>query len=754
MENLIMNLLKNKKLTIEEISNELNIDIDTLTIYIKRLLDEEKILFDGEKIKLNKIKRKSPKLLPILDKSYILDKLIISCRNIHELTKLCNSNKKELEPILNELIEENKIVKYDDYYFYIIELTINILESKTILGRGIGTYKILNSRDVYDNDIALCLIIHENEEALFYKLVKRGHDYAIGEIVKKIKKDKVKYYLKSTMKGFKPLIKIEESDLLNALEGEIVKGDLNYTNNGIFAKVTKVIGHKDDPSIEITKIALEFGFELDFSEEANKELEEIENEVKKEDLEGRIDYTNLNVITIDGSDSKDFDDAVYLEKTNDSYKLYVFIADVSHYVKYNSALDKEALKRGTSCYLADRVIPMLPHKLSNGICSLNPNELRLVLACQMEYNLSGKLLNYDINEGYIISHHRMTYEDVNKIFDNDKELIDKYNDIYDMLLNMREFSKIIRNIRNKKGALEFDTIEYSFKLNEDGSPKEIIKRERFDSEMLIEDFMLEANQTVAYHMNLLNLPIIYRVHENPDQDKLKNTLDEIRTLGVKFKKSQNEIHPHELQQILNSLDDNPNKYIINNILLRSMMKAKYSNLCLGHYGLAMKYYCHFTSPIRRYPDLMTHRMIKLLLLHPTNRFNDDLKYFNSILEEIALKNSVSERKSIDLERECNDMLYAWYMEKNIGKTYQGIISSITNFGIFVDLGLGCEGLFLYRMSMYHYDYSEKTKTCFNGLKTFKMGDKIKVSILESNRENREILLLPEGDTLYENNRDK
>ena len=745
MENLILGLLKKNKMTLEELALELGINIDDLNSYIKKLLDEEKIKFDGEKLSINKIKK--PKFEPILDKEYILD-ILNERKNLNEIAKLCHATKNEIEPILNKMIEENSIYKLYGYYCKIIELTLSITESGAVLGKGLLTYKVDGSYDVYDGDICECLLI-DNNSVVFHKLIKRGHDYCVGELISKNKHNITKYYIKSSIKRFNPLIRINEDELNGAIEGEILYCDIEYKKDGIWAKNVKIVGHKDDPGIEISKIALEFGFNLDFNDEVRDELEKIDNKVNEDEIKDRKDFRNLNIITIDGTDSKDFDDAVYLEKLdNGNYKLGVFIADVSHYVKYDSALDKEALKRGTSVYLADRVIPMLPHKLSNGICSLNPNEDRLVLACIIEYTENGRLLNYDIVEGVINSHHRMTYDDVNKIFDNDTDLINKYSDIYDMLILMRDFSKKIRKIREKKGALEFDTIEYSFRLNEDSSPKEIIKRERFDSELLIEDFMLEANQVIAYHMNLLHLPIIYRVHENPDQDRLSQTLDEIRALGVKFKNTQNEIHPKEIQSILKSLDDNPNKDIITNMLLRSMMKAKYSDMCLGHYGLAMKYYCHFTSPIRRYPDLMTHRMIKELLLHPIN-FEKKLKYYSGIMNEIAIKNSLSERKSVDCEREVNDMLYAWYMEKNVGKIYKGIITSMTNFGMFIDLGSGIEGLFLYKMSDKHYDYDDKAKICFNGYNKYKLGDRIKVMIIDASKERREILLLPEGDSIYE-----
>ena len=549
-----------------------------------------------------------------------------------------------------------------------------------------------------------------------------------------------RYYIESSIPRFKVEANVLMDDVNNILPDMIVTAELKYYNNGtIYASNLKVVGHKDDPGIKISEIALEFGFNLAFNDEVKEELKYIPNAVNKEDLKGRRDFRNLDIITIDGDDSKDFDDAVYLEELpNGNYSLGVYIADVSHYVKEGSPLDKEALKRGTSLYLADRVIPMLPHELSNGICSLNPDEDRLVLACIMEYSKLGKLVNYEICEGVINSHHRMTYNKVNKILNGEQELIDEYSDIAPMLKNMEEFSKVLRELRHKKGGIEFDTIEYSFRLNSDGSPKEIIKRERMDAEKLIEDFMLAANETVAYHMNIMNLPIVYRIHEKPDQDKLRTTFQEVKSMGLDVKLTQNDIHPKQVQDALEKASDNPNKYIINNMLLRSMMKAKYSSECLGHYGLAMNYYCHFTSPIRRYPDLMTHRMIKKLLLHPTDKFDKELSHYSSIIPEIALKNSSSERRSVDCEREVDDMLYAWYMESKIGNIYQGTVTSIQSFGMFVEIENGIEGLILYRNCEEYFEYDEKHHIAYTDNEKYYLGKKVMVKCIAASKDERKI----------------
>ena len=331
----------------------------------------------------------------------------------------------------------------------------------------------------------------------------------------------------------------------------------------------------------------------------------------------------------------------------------------------------------------------------------------------------------------------MTYSNVNKMLEGNNDTIEEYKDIYDMILNMSNLSKILRSIRYKRGGLEFDDVEFSFKLDDKGEPIEIVRNERFDAEKLIEDFMLLANETVAYHMNLMKLPIVYRIHETPDQDRLHQTFDILSGFDVKTKNIKGDIHPKQIQEVLNDSKDNPNYPIINNLLLRSMMKAKYFEECIGHYGLALKYYCHFTSPIRRYPDLMTHRMIKKLLLHPNN-LESDIKKYNAIIPDIAIKNSKSERNAIDCEREVNDMLYAWYMSRFVGNKFVGVITSIVNYGMFVELDNGAEGLLSFSNMDSYYDYDDINFVASNGKKSFRLGDRIEVVIIKADKDKHQI----------------
>ncbi len=679
------------------------------------------------------------------------------------LAKVFNVKFKELKAITNELISEGKIVFAPMYSIYGIP-KIATLEIKdrgyafAIVEGEENNYYISPDfvRDAYNGDTVSILVIgkvnpdDKLDSAIVCNIIERKHKNIIGILSSKGKKYP-KYFIRSNAMDFLVTADVDKEEIKDLSIGQIVMADLEYVGVRLIAKNLSLVGNPNDPGIEITEIALEYGFKLPFSDETEEEIKNIPDNVLKEELEGRADFTNLPIITIDGDDSKDFDDAVYVEKLDSgNYSLGVYIADVSHYVKENTPLDKDALERGTSVYLADRVIPMIPHKLSDGICSLVEGENRLVLACIMEIDTKGRLVNYEIKEGVIKSHHRMTYKKVNLILNGDPNLIKEYEDIVPMLNTMQELSKIIRGIRHKKGAIDFETAEYKFTLNKDGSPKSINKCERLDAEMLIEDFMLKANETVAYHMNIMNLPIVYRVHEKPDQEKLHQIFDTIKYLGADSKHIKDDIMPHDIQKLLESLDDNPNKEIINNMVLRGMMKAKYSDKCLGHYGLQMNYYCHFTSPIRRYPDLMTHRMIKKLLLHPSESFENDLNKYINIIGEIANSNSNSERKAVDCERAVNDMLYAWYMSKRIGNEYDAIITSITPFGMFAEIGNGIEGLIAYRNMSGFFDYNEKTMSASNGRFTYHLGDRIKIRVVNANRIARQIdFVLSEDYDSYE-----
>ena len=684
-------------------------------------------------------------------KKEIYEAILHGVVKFNSLKKAFGIKSDMLSSYLNELIKEEKII-YDrrfDSYFSLKEAIINVNPKGFGFARVEGEEKDYyiypeNLLGAYDGDKALVYPYEQGIKlinAKVYKIIKREHNFVIGKLFKKTNKKTGinRYYIESRMMSFPVSVNVAYADLGPAKEGNIVYADVFYHKNDISGRITKVLGYPDDPGIEIETIALEYGFKVEFSADTEKELESIPDEVKESELNGRKDFRNLNVITIDGDDSKDFDDAVYLEKNdNGNYMLYVFIADVAHYVKEGSPLDLDAYKRGTSVYLADRVIPMIPRKLSNGICSLNEGVDRLVLACVMEIDYKGNLVNYDICEGVIKSHHRMTYNKVNKILKKDSILMEEYSDLVSMLDLMKELSLLIRARRYKKGGIEFEVNEYKYTLNEDGSPKSIELRTRDEAEKLIEDFMLEANETIAYHMNISNLPCEYRIHEKPDQEKLSTVFDIIRNMGVSLPKTKNDIHPKQVQDALEKISDTNYAPVLNNMLLRSMMKAKYNEKCLGHYGLAMNYYCHFTSPIRRYPDLMVHRIIKRLLINPKN-FDGDLIHFEQILPEVCINNSLSERKSIECERAVDDMLSAWYIELQPKDTvFEGMITSITNFGMFVTLSNGIEGLVQFANMNGYFDKSSDGLEAISYNKVYKLGQKVKVMILDASKETRKI----------------
>lgn len=757
MEKKILNSLKNCSLTLDLISKLINVDEDKLKPVLDSMLEKGLIKYspNTELYKLAKVKNKRTNVTNEMVYECIKNYEMIS---INDLAIKLKTSKKELDTILKGLCSELKIYyeRHSELYCVIKEASL-IVKDKVTFASVEGEendYYICDYNGLipYNGDKAYICPIHKvsygKTEAILIKIIERAHKIIIGKLrIKENKKrNKLICNIISSSNSFDVIARVDEADLAGAKNGQIVEGEIiEYKNSEIIARVSRIIGNPNDIGIDITQIAIEYGFKLEFSEETIKELDNIPDYVSSKELKGRRDFRDLNVITIDGDDSKDFDDAVYLEFDNDgNYLLYVFIADVAEYVTEGSSLNNDALERGTSLYLADRVVPMLPKKLSNGICSLNEGVDRLTLACIMTIDSKGRLINYDICESVINSHHRMTYNKVNLILNGDEELCKEYSDIKDMLINMSKLSHIIREVRYKKGGLDFESDEYKFILDEKGKPIDIVKRIRDDAEMLIEDFMLSANETVAYHMNIMNLPCMYRIHEKPDQEKLHNTFITLKAMNLPINDKKSDIKPHDIQIFLNNVKDNPNFSIINNLLLRSMMKAKYSEKCLGHYGLAMNYYCHFTSPIRRYPDLITHRLIKKLLLHPSDNFEFDLEHYISVLPEIAIKNSLSEKKAIDCERSVDDMMFSWYMSYKISKQYIGTITSITAFGMFVTLSFGVEGLVMYKNLNSYFEYDEKTMTASDGKKTYHLGDKVSIIVLDSNKKTRKIDFVIEG----------
>lgn len=479
-----------------------------------------------------------------------------------------------------------------------------------------------------------------------------------------------------------------------ALDGQKVVAEFtSYGENGRKpeGKIKEVLGFLEIPGTDILCIAKEYLLPLGFTEKQLNQAERIAKPVSEADMEGRMDLRDVVMVTIDGEDAKDLDDAVSMEKVGDLYRLGVHIADVANYVQESSALDKEALNRGTSVYLVDRVIPMLPKALSNGICSLNAGEDRLALSCIMDIDEKGNVIDHTIAETVIHVNERMTYTSVQKILEgNDTEEREKYKELVPMFEQMAYVAGILRERRNRRGSIDFDFPETKVKLNALGQAVDILPYERNTATKLIEDFMLLANETVAEHFFWQELPFVYRTHEKPDQEKMTQLGIFIRNFGYYFKTGKGEVHPKELQKLLDKISGTREEALLTRLTLRSMKRAQYTTECTGHFGLAANYYCHFTSPIRRYPDLQIHRIIKDSL---RGRLNErKIAHYEKILPEVAAQSSRLERRADDAERDTVKLKKAEYMKEHLGEIYEGVISGVTNYGIYVELDNTVEGM--------------------------------------------------------------
>ncbi len=512
-------------------------------------------------------------------------------------------------------------------------------------------------------------------------------------------------------------------------------------------RVAEILGHINDPGVDIMSVVRRFELPVEFGEKVMKQTDRVPDHVQETDKDGRTDLRDLQMVTIDGEDAKDLDDAVslYLDERG-QYRLGVHIADVSNYVQENSALDWEALKRGTSVYLVDRVIPMLPHKLSNGICSLNEGVERLALSCLMTINARGEVTDYEIVESVIRVDRRMSYTSVKKILqDQDEEERRQYESFVPMFELMEELAAILRKKRHKRGSIDFDFTESKILLDQDGRPLEIRPYERNVATKIIEDFMLIANETVAQHFFWLELPFVYRTHEKPDQEKIMKLSSFIRNFGYSVKTSGDEIHPKELQKLLGRIADTEEETLISRLTLRSLKQAKYTVECSGHFGLACQYYCHFTSPIRRYPDLQIHRIIKDQI---RGRLREErIAHYAGRLPEVAKHSSRMERRAEEAERETDKLKKAEYMEEHIGEVYDGVICGITQWGIYVELPNTVEGLI--HVSVLSGDFFYYNEESYEMIgrdtgKTYKLGERIRVQVKSVDRLIGTVdLMLPE-----------
>lgn len=497
-------------------------------------------------------------------------------------------------------------------------------------------------------------------------------------------------------------------------------------------RITEILGHVNDPGVDILSIVKGYDLPVEFEEKLLNQAERVGKPVSEADMAGRRDLRSLQMVTIDGEDAKDLDDAVSLTREGENYCLGVHIADVSNYVQENSALDREALNRGTSVYLVDRVIPMLPHTLSNGICSLNQGEDRLALSCLMKVNKKGEVVSYEIAETVICVDRRMSYTAVRKILEErDPELIQEYEELVPMFQDMQELAAILRKKRRQRGSIDFDFPESKIILDQKGNPVSIEPYERNVATDLIEDFMLLANETVAQHFYWMEVPFLYRTHETPDTEKIEKLATFIHNFGyhIKIKTSDHEVHPKEIQKLLASIEGTEEEALIARLALRSMKQAKYSVECTGHFGLACACYCHFTSPIRRYPDLQIHRIIKEQLRG--RLMEKRIDHYKEILPEVARQTSRLERRADEAERETDKLKKAQYMKHHIGETLEGIISGITAWGIYVELPNTVEGMIhVARLTGDYYYYKEETFEMVgrDTGRCFKLGQRLKVFV--------------------------
>ena len=504
--------------------------------------------------------------------------------------------------------------------------------------------------------------------------------------------------------------------------------------------VTEILGHVNDPGTDIISIVKAYGLPEEFPDEVMQQVEKISDDVTDREREGRLDLRGLQTVTIDGEDAKDLDDAISISKENGVYTLGVHIADVSHYVTENSALDEEALKRGTSVYLVDRVIPMLPHKLSNGICSLNQGEDRLALSCIMEIDEAGNVTGHRIAETLINVDRRMTYTAVNAVVtDRDEAVMEEYREFVPMFLLMKELADILREKRKSRGSIDFDFPETKVVLDKNGKPLEIMPYERNAATKIIEDFMLIANETVAEDYFWQELPFLYRTHDNPDPEKMKSLATFINNFGYHIHVGNSEVKPKEVQKLLGRVEGTPQEALISRLALRSMKQARYTPENTGHFGLAAKYYTHFTSPIRRYPDLQIHRIIKENL---RGRMNEErIDHYEKILPQVAMQASETERRAEEAERETIKLKKVEYMQARIGETFEGVISGLTKWGAYVELENTIEGLVhVMNMTDDHYDYREDQYELVgeHTRKVYKLGQKVRVRVLDVDRLSRTI----------------
>jgi len=669
-------------------------------------------------------------------------------RDIVAILQVPKGEKNELKELLDSLISQGKIF-LDDKGRY--KIPGDMIKTGTFSGtqKGFGFVVIEGEKeDIFIPENATKGAIHgdkvtimlssektgKRQEGMVLQILERG----MKEIVGTFQKSKAFGFVIPDNQKFVHDIYIPKEHTKGAVTGhKVVVTVTNYgdTDHSPEGRVIEIIGHSNDPGVDIMSVVKAYDLPVEFPKDVFRVLDFVPDEIDPSEIKNRLDIRELQTVTIDGEDAKDLDDAISLTKEGDIYRLGVHIADVTHYVKEGAALDKEALKRGTSVYLVDRVIPMLPHKLSNGICSLNPGVDRLALSCFMDIDAKGNVISHKIAETVIRSDRRMTYTNVSRIIeDEDRELIKEYEELVPMFRLMLELSEILKGRRHKRGAINFDFPESKIIVDLNGKPVEIRAYERNKATKIIEEFMLIANETVAEDYFWQEIPFLYRTHDNPDEEKIRALAIFINNFGYTIKVGNEDIHPKELQKLLNKIEDTPEEALISRLTLRSMKQAKYTVANTGHFGLSAKYYSHFTSPIRRYPDLQIHRIIKENL---NGKLNEDRRaHYEKILFEVANHSSKTERRADEAEREVEKMKKVEYMMDHIGETFEGVISGITNWGIYVELPNTVEGMV--RVSemdddYYIYDQERYQMVGEHTKKTYKLGQTVTVEVISADK---------------------
>ena len=664
----------------------------------------------------------------------------------------------ELAVLLQELIDEGKLLFTNKEKYILDEDKNHLVGSFVSHQKGFGFVEIEDREDdifipatfvngAFHGDTVAVNIINakskdRREEGEIVKVIKRGLTTIIGTY----EQSRNFGFVVADHKKFHKDIFIPINKSRGAVAGHKVVVKLTFwgsEDKKPEGEIIEIIGHINDPDTEIKAIIMAYDLPTTFPDDVMDQVKGVPEKLTQEMIDGassREDIRDVLTVTIDGDDAKDLDDAITIKKTDNGFELGVHIADVTHYVKEGSPLDNEALFRGTSVYLVDRVIPMLPHRLSNGICSLNAGTDRFALSCVMDIDHKGKVVGHRVVESIINVNERMTYKDVASILvDKDEDLMKRYAECLDMFNTMQELQIILKERRRIRGSIDFDFPEAKFILDDEGKIKDIVQYDRSIATKIIEEFMLLANETVAEDFHWQQIPFLYRTHEEPNPEKIQNLKEFIHNYGFVLKGSDSEVHPKEIQKLINDVVGSDQEKVISRLALRSMKQAKYTTTSDGHFGLATDYYSHFTSPIRRYPDLQIHRIIKKVI---TGKFNDDAyAHYEDILEKVAVNTSRLERRAEETEREVSKFKKCEYMEDKIGQMFKGVINGLTNWGIYVELPNTIEGLIpMVKLHDDYYNYDEK-QMCLIGERTgriFRLGDPVTIEVLSIDKKMRTI----------------